>query len=1077
MFFLFLFICVNCIIKFAIFGNLKLPKASIMKRIIFIVLSFCILTLPLMAQWEQLNGPRSGQEEGIIYSNDTIFKGGTNNFFYSVNQGQNWVTLCPAISEIQDNDYIVTRLIKHDNIFLASIYGKSIFKSSDYGLTWQSSNNGLDAYNEAVCALALYDNVVLAGSPGGLHYSLDYGDSWNIANGYTEYDIVDGFTKFQDSILTITDRGKVFISKFGVDWDLKYDFNCNTAFCNIYSNDSYIFAIVDTSHIFRSNDYGNNWTELNLPQNDLILTSLSCNGNNIVIGTMHDGVLVSSDNGLSWEYRNTGLTKAYNRVHFLDDLLLTVSRDGIFVYEENKWVSRNDNQQYTLCDEIIVVHDTIIACKEHWNTQFSSDEGENWESINNGVYYGNGNHGEIYDILKIYDKLFRVTEYGGVLFSSDNGQNWESRNNGLDCSRVTQIEFNGEYVYIVTDECGMYRSNDFGLNWTNCCPEIPLNGFQSNTFELTETNGIISLIFGQEFYTIDGGETWTQIDPPINFSDAYIKDSVIIVGGQYSNTLISTDNFQTWGLYNDGLPQLMPEYPNLDVSQVATDGTNFFIGTFHHGIYALIENVWTPVNYGLDFSTENNSTFEICISNGNIYITIGDYGIWKRNISKIVQRPLTGIVYNDLNENGLKDMDELGIPNAILNTVNTNGFYSSDSSGNYTAYFDCPTDTLKVFNQCIYYESTPYSYTVSASVDSLDFGIIYNQNINDLRISNTSYSPPSPGFEHYLMITYLNVGTTSMSGSVKLEFDNEIEYISSDPIADVVTDSTLEWYFNDFNMMQSENIQIEFNIPPTIEMGDNLEFVSTIYPLVNDETPNNNIDVLSEVTLASFDPNDKSVRPEGNIPFSFVENQEEFIYTVRFQNTGTAPAINISILDTLSPNLFIPSFRVLSSSHDYDYSISGPGIVEFSFEDIMLPDSNTNEPLSHGFIKYSVKPLRSLVIGDEICNTAHIYFDFNEAVVTNTTSNIVSIIQQVNSEKSGFTYSLYPNPVGGILNIETDCSGMKNIRIVDSQGRIVKTKNMHTTSLQLDCNDLLPGLYFVLIGDESDNIKFKFVKQ
>ena len=50
----------------------------------------------------------------------------------------------------------------------------------------------------------------------------------------------------------------------------------------------------------------------------------------------------------------------------------------------------------------------------------------------------------------------------------------------------------------------------------------------------------------------------------------------------------------------------------------------------------------------------------------------------------------------------------------------------------------------------------------------------------------------------------------------------------------------------------------------------------------------------------------------------------------------------------------------------------------------MLPDSNVNELASHGFLRFRVKPVNGLVIGDVIKNTAAIYFDYNLPVYTNT---------------------------------------------------------------------------------------------
>jgi hypothetical protein len=40
---------------------------------------------------------------------------------------------------------------------------------------------------------------------------------------------------------------------------------------------------------------------------------------------------------------------------------------------------------------------------------------------------------------------------------------------------------------------------------------------------------------------------------------------------------------------------------------------------------------------------------------------------------------------------------------------------------------------------------------------------------------------------------------------------------------------------------------------------------------------------------------------------------------------------------------------------------------------------------------YSIKLLNNLPIGTQIKNTAYIYFDFNEAVITNTTVNTLSV--------------------------------------------------------------------------------------
>jgi len=64
-------------------------------------------------------------------------------------------------------------------------------------------------------------------------------------------------------------------------------------------------------------------------------------------------------------------------------------------------------------------------------------------------------------------------------------------------------------------------------------------------------------------------------------------------------------------------------------------------------------------------------------------------------------------------------------------------------------------------------------------------------------------------------------------------------------------------------------------------------------------------------------------------------------------------------------------------------------LVEFSFKNILLPDSTTNEPLSHGFVSYKINPKIGLTENTTIENTASIYFDFNPPIVTNTIQNVM----------------------------------------------------------------------------------------
>jgi uncharacterized repeat protein (TIGR01451 family) len=244
-----------------------------------------------------------------------------------------------------------------------------------------------------------------------------------------------------------------------------------------------------------------------------------------------------------------------------------------------------------------------------------------------------------------------------------------------------------------------------------------------------------------------------------------------------------------------------------------------------------------------------------------------------------------------------------------------------------------------------------------------------------------------------------------------------------------------------------------------------------VTPLNGDNNgSNNNLNYCFDI-VNSYDPNDKLVYPLGNI----LPSQEYLTYNVNFQNTGNASADHIYIMDTISNYLDIESFEVLATSHTMQLQITN-NIVRFNFANINLPDSNSNEPASHGYVQYRIKLKNTVVIGDSIKNTAFIFFDFNPAIVTNTTLSEVSLLTTVKENlASNTSITVYPNPANDRLYIHYSIVSNKSLApviIYNSIGaQILKFSNQHPESI--DIASLAAGLYFLEIGNRS----VKFVKQ
>lgn len=142
------------------------------------------------------------------------------------------------------------------------------------------------------------------------------------------------------------------------------------------------------------------------------------------------------------------------------------------------------------------------------------------------------------------------------------------------------------------------------------------------------------------------------------------------------------------------------------------------------------------------------------------------------------------------------------------------------------------------------------------------------------------------------------------------------------------------------------------------------------------------------IVRSSFDPNSKTVQPTG----LYSGTNDRLKYRIDFQNTGNDTAINVKIIDETYNVFDYSSIQLLASSHSYNFQIDGSKFI-WQFDSINLPDSNINEPLSHGFVEFSIKPRVGFPMGYVISNMAEIYFDSNPVINTSYTQTIICDIK------------------------------------------------------------------------------------
>lgn len=448
--------------------------------------------------------------------------------------------------------------------------------------------------------------------------------------------------------------------------------------------------------------------------------------------------------------------------------------------------------------------------------------------------------------------------------------------------------------------------------------------------------------------------------------------------------------------------------------------------------------------------------------------------------------------FYDTNNNGIQDTGEVNLNFGEFHyELNNNGITNNLSSNNGIAYL-YETNPANTYNLgytlnpdfATNYSVTPSTYSnVSVANDSgitaYNFPIRATTVIKDLKITTIALTGnPRPGFTHTIRLKYENLGNQTVDYSeVGLIYPNNFTFINS-TISPYYT-STGEAYFdvNEILPFSSGYIDIVLQVPtiPTVNLNDQITIISGITDLSFPTEVNfsNNENYLYQRVVGSYDPNDKNENHTDKIVRNTYSINDKFTYTIRFENTGNANAINVKVNDVLDTKLNLNTFRVIDASHSYKTERIGNN-VSFKFDGINLPPSVANTATGKGFITYEVEVNPSIQVGDIVSNTANIFFDFNPAIVTNTVDReFVTTLSTNNFNKSSL--KLYPNPANSTVSIESE-NTIDFIEITDINGRIIHKQRIDAKQDIINVENLTNGIYFIKLQSNQDKTIIKFIK-
>jgi len=1053
-----------------------------MKNYLLFLLGLCI-TLPLFSQtnaeWQQTSGPEGGYVHNLERNATTIYAGTENGLWSSSDEGQSWKSVHPSLNDLR----VVSQFVSGDEIlvlalkFISSYDEEPYFlRSTDGGQTWVQT---AIYENPPYIFLSTSGDDVKVWREGGriwinsqtdLYYSTDDGINWTQIvkppNAYFNEVAVYG-----DNILAYYYYAQYHSSDLGATWTTIQD----TAYNQDLFADGPFLLLLSQDSLFTSTDFGQNW--LGEPTSFYNLNGIKRASNGTFL--LFSSEIYQSANGLNWQQ----ITQSDQYYGILDGvesgssyvvagsggIFHTVQNNTQFEQFQNGFIGSRINSMAALPNGRLIVSTT-------YNGILSSiNDGLNWVKIpspgssiysniqfNEMITMGDtiwavGTNDSLYQLIgnsNVWTKMLDVDAwYAGESFfriidhdlylvederirrTKDGGANWETLvvDSGTSYGLRDIAKF-GNYLFYTTNDGEVFRSDDDGATWELNYTFWSPGAHRYNKLGVSGGRLIIWSEY-ESYYSTDNGVSWQTLAmtglPEDSWGDVYFEpgqilyfQNLIMCTIPFNGVWISFDQGNSWESINNGLK-------NLRGRRLLSAGSNIFLGAVTSGVWRL------------------GAEFEV----------------------------FSGLVFNDQNQNGIKDNGELPLKNIILSAEPLGSYNMSDDAGLYSLVAASGLDSIRVTLPNAYCSALPPFRQANQSGTGYDFGIHFTEGVIDLKLDITNWEPFRPGFDNKLSLTVANVGNEIVNNaSVELLIPNGVSVLSTNPSSGVtIVGDTLKWSLGPLAPFEHSTLQVSVQVNASIPIGDILLF-SGIVHTANDVALDNNYAVLREIVVGSYDPNDKAAA--AYITPDDLAHGKPIEYTIRFENTGNFYAEKVVIQDVLEAHLNPATFQWISSSHPCTWHLRSDGAVTFTFSNIVLFPGET------GFVKFSVAADPGLALNETIYNTAGIVFDFNAPIITNTVKTQVQWpLSGHHPASEAFDLQVSPNPTRDNLLVtipQAALSKAQSLRILDQQGKLVMREAPLSGQMSLHLSGLDAGVYqLVLLGKQQEilgNVMFVVVR-
>ncbi len=443
---------------------------------------------------------------------------------------------------------------------------------------------------------------------------------------------------------------------------------------------------------------------------------------------------------------------------------------------------------------------------------------------------------------------------------------------------------------------------------------------------------------------------------------------------------------------------------------------------------------------------------------------------------------ISGRVFADLQSDCDFDPNDVPLPNRVVTIEPGNVLCLTNSTGQYSrglnyGSYTAATQVAGYTSPC---QTIPVPFTLNAGNLNATVDLGLDHTVGPDAMAMLVVSDHRQGDTANYSARIINTSPYTLSGlSLQLDYDPLVTFLQSSfpPVSS--QPGTIIWDIPTLAPLQQIERPIRVLVPvdPAL-LGLEIEASASIISGTPDGDPTNDTYNVNDIVIGPYDPNDKTARTSSGLSNAayYLADDSYVDYTIRFQNTGSAPAVNVYLVDTITSTLDLSSLNILAASHTFIANLLDDRVLQFHFPNIMLPDSGADQLGSNGYIVFRLRP-NDPVLGQTISNTADIYFDLNPAIRTNTSTLVVEQAASV-QELRGSSLRIAPNPATELMHISGLDPGNWQLEIFTADGRSLRKQAYAGSRTSVSINDLRSGIYLLrMTGVHGTTHTARFIRQ